>query len=116
MIRIVIAAVVMTQGAGGMAAVGPNIVGRSIVQQGSNSGAPACVACHGDHLQGNATIKAPAIAGRPAAFILARLAHYASPAGHNAMMKQVATSLSPAERQAVVAYIVGLKVSAKNAR
>jgi cytochrome c553 len=90
-------------------AAGSNSAGRTIVQQGSTSGAPACVACHGARLQGNAVIGAPALAGKPAAFVIARLEHYASPAGHNAMMKQVATSLSPSDREAVAAYIAGLK-------
>jgi cytochrome c553 len=40
--------------------------------------------------------------------ILARLAHYAGPTGHNAMMRQVATALSPAERQKVASYLAAL--------
>jgi cytochrome c553 len=83
--------------------------GARIVAQGTPSGAPACVACHGADLHGITALKSPAIAGRPASYILARLAHYASAEGHNAQMKQVATALSPADRQAVADYLAGLK-------
>lgn len=86
----------------------PEPAGQHIVEQGSSQGAPACVACHGPQLQGADAFKAPGIAGRPAAYILARLEHYAGPTGHNALMKQVAQALSPADRQAVAAYIAGL--------
>lgn len=79
--------------------------GRQIVEQGSVGGAPACASCHGPLLQGNQAIKAPALAGRPADYIIARLDHYASPQGHNAAMKQVATALSPSERAVVAHYI-----------
>jgi cytochrome c553 len=90
-------------------ALAADATGAQIVAHGSPSGAPACVACHGAQLQGIAALKTPALAGRPAAYILARLEHYAGPQGHNAQMKQVATALTPAERQAVATYLAGLK-------
>jgi len=89
----------------GAALAVPQPDGHGIVEQGSAGGAPACVSCHGPQLQGNDAIHAPAIAGKPAPFIVARLDHYASPAGHNPLMKQVASALSEAERQAVASYI-----------
>jgi cytochrome c553 len=79
--------------------------GNMIVLQGNGHGAPACVSCHGSALQGDAAMKAPAIAGRPVAFILSRLAHYAGPQGHNPLMKVVASSLTKAERLAVAEFI-----------
>jgi cytochrome c553 len=79
--------------------------GNMIVLQGNGHGATACVSCHGSALQGNAAVKAPAIAGRPVAFILSRLAHYAGPQGHNPSMKLVASSLTQAERVAVAQFI-----------
>jgi cytochrome c553 len=79
--------------------------GRTIVLQGNGHGAAACSSCHGAELQGDPKIGAPAISGRPAAFIQARLAHYAGPQGHNPLMRQVARSLTPAERYAVAQYI-----------
>lgn len=90
-------------------AAGPAALGRHIVLQGNGHGAAACDMCHGPALEGQPAIKAPAIAGLPASFILMRLDHYAGPQGHNPLMKQVASSLSPAERQAVAAYISGLR-------
>ncbi len=88
--------------------------GRLIVEQGSAGGAPACVSCHGPQLRGNDAIHAPSIAGKPSAFIVQRLDHYASPAGHNPMMNQVASSLSEAERQAVAHYIERLPSGSAN--
>jgi cytochrome c553 len=94
----------------GVASVNPAsakavVLGRTMVEQGSPGGAPACTACHGAGLQGNLAAKVPAIAGRPADFIFARLVHYASPEGHNASMRQVAAALSPGERRAVANYV-----------
>lgn len=82
--------------------------GRAIAQNGNGHGASACTTCHGESFQGNTAIRAPALAGLPQTIILARLAHYAGPTGHNAMMRQVATSLSPTERQAVAGYLSSL--------
>jgi cytochrome c553 len=91
-----------------LVAASPSPDGRSIVEQGNASGAPPCSSCHGPTLDGNPAIHAPAIAGLSAATILARLEHYASPQGHNASMKQVASALSPSERKAVATYIARL--------
>ncbi|HEY1855712.1 c-type cytochrome [Acidocella sp.] len=85
--------------------------GKTIAEQGNGHGATACVTCHGQTFGGNPGIGAPALAGLPAATIEAKLVHYASPEGHNAMMKQVATSLTPAERDAVATYLASLPKS-----
>jgi cytochrome c553 len=82
--------------------------GPSIAHNGDGHGAPACVICHGQNFQGSPAIRAPALAGLPQATILDRLAHYAGPQGHNAMMRQVATALTQPERQAVAAYLSSL--------
>jgi cytochrome c553 len=89
-----------------LAAAAP--AGQIIAEHGNGNGGPACVTCHGQNLHGNATIGAPRIAGLPAAEVLARLAHYAGPNGHNAMMRMVATGLTPGERQAVAEYLGSL--------
>jgi cytochrome c553 len=89
-----------------VAAAGPD--GRSIAHNGNGHGALACTSCHGQHFEGTPAVKAPALAGLSASTILARLAHYAGPTGHNAMMRQVATALSPTERRAVATYLAGL--------
>jgi cytochrome c553 len=85
--------------------------GHAIAIHGNGHGAMACSSCHGQNFQGNTAIHAPALAGLPATTILGRLAHYAGPTGHNAMMRQIATSLTPTERQAVAAYLASLPPS-----
>lgn len=92
-----------------VAAAGPD--GSVIAHDGNGHGALACTTCHGQNFQGNPAIHAPALAGKPATTVLARLAHYAGPNGHNAMMREVATALSPAERHAVAAYLASLPKS-----
>jgi cytochrome c553 len=92
----------------GLTAMGSAPDGHTIAYDGNGNGAMACTTCHGANFRGNAAIRAPALAGLSQATILARLAHYAGPTGHNAMMRQVATSLSITERQAVAAYLAGL--------
>ena len=85
--------------------------GKTIALNGNGNGATSCAACHGSSFQGNPAIHAPALAGLSAPFILTRLAHYKSPAGHNAMMKAEASALSPAESEAVASYLATLPKS-----
>lgn len=92
-------------------AEGVSLTGAEIAHQGNNNGAPACTSCHGERFQGEPELKAPALAGLPAAFILSRLAHYAGPDGHNPSMRQVATALGAEERQAVAAYLSSLPIA-----
>jgi cytochrome c553 len=80
--------------------------GAEIVQSGTASGARPCTACHGAQLQGNASIGAPALAGEPVRTTLAALgAIAAGKTGGNAVMRSTARALSPAERNAVAAYL-----------
>lgn len=83
--------------------------GREIAERGTPAGVPACTTCHGPDLRGNAAVSAPSIAGKQAAFILARLEHYAGPDGHNPLMRQVATTLTPTDREAVAGYLATLE-------
>ena len=94
----------------------PEAPGRRIVEQGSGSGAPACMSCHGASLQGTPSLGVPPLAGLPAAFVLARLAHYAGPDGHNAEMRAVASALSASDRQAVADYVASLPTKAAEAQ
>ena len=86
-------------------AAAPPPDGKTIAEQGNGRGASACSSCHGENYQGNASLKAPSIAGLSPGYIQTRLKHYASPEGKNPLMRQVATSLSPAETQAVATYL-----------
>jgi cytochrome c553 len=93
-------------------AAAPSTRGMDIVEHGNANGAPACQLCHGAGLEGNPALKAPALAGLPAATVLARLAHYAGADGHNPTMREVATALDPSERAAVANYIASLPKAA----
>jgi cytochrome c553 len=95
-----------------LTAAAPVSQGMDIVEHGTGSEASACMSCHGAKLEGNPALKAPALAGLPAATVLARLAHYAGPDGHNAAMRAVATALNQPERTAVANYIASLPKAA----
>jgi cytochrome c553 len=90
-------------------------IGQAIAEQGNGQGAPPCSSCHGSTYEGNPAMKAPALAGLSSDYIVARLAHYAGPEGHNPLMKQVAMALSPSQRVAVAAYLSSLKATPKPA-
>lgn len=84
--------------------------GKSIALHGTKDGALPCKACHGDHFQGNPSIGAPALAGLPAIETYRSLAAIAmGNKGHNFVMRNIALSLTPAEREAVAKYFAGLK-------
>ena len=93
---------------GAQTAAGIDLNGQQITHQGNGGGAPACTTCHGKQFQGDAALKAPALAGLQQAFILSRFTHFAGPDGHNAAMRQVATALSQREREALAAYLSSL--------
>jgi cytochrome c553 len=78
--------------------------GNNIAHQGTGA-VPACTGCHGPALLGQPAMRAPALAGLPSGFIVARLGHYAGPTGHNATMRAVAQGLTDPERRAVAAYL-----------
>lgn len=83
--------------------------GAAIVRHGTASGVMSCMACHGQRLQGNASIGAPALAGLPESRTLGALdAIAAGKSGDNFIMRNIAHSLTPAEREAVAAYLATL--------
>jgi cytochrome c553 len=82
--------------------------GQQIALHGNDNGALPCAACHGVEGQGNPSIGAPRLAGLPAATIESYLKQFASGAGGNATMQNIAQALSPAETAAVATYFAGL--------
>jgi cytochrome c553 len=83
--------------------------GVSIALHGTSHGALPCQACHGMQFQGNASIGAPALAGQPVNVTLKSLEKIAAgKIGQNYVMKNIAISLTPAERSAVAAYFSSL--------
>lgn len=84
--------------------------GKRIAVHGNGRGALPCMACHGTRFEGNASIGAPRLAGLPDATTLSTLDAIASGTmGKNYVMRNVARSLTPAERKAVAGYLAGLK-------
>ncbi len=82
--------------------------GQQIVLHGNDNGAMPCASCHGADGAGNASMGAPALAGLPAAVIVAKLKNYAAGNG-NQTMQYIAKALSPDEMTAVAGYFSGLK-------
>jgi cytochrome c553 len=72
---------------------------------------PACLACHSPDGAGNYLMKAPALAGQHAAYLVTQLQAYAAgqrTTDPNKIMQTIAARLTPAEMQAVASYIEGL--------
>jgi cytochrome c553 len=81
-------------------------IGADIVQFGTPSGVKPCTACHGSILQGDAGAAAPALAGEPKSRMLAALdAMAAGKSGKDDAMRKIARLLTPAQREAVAAYV-----------
>ncbi len=91
----------------GLAFASPD--GQQIALHGNANGALPCAACHGVAGAGNASIGAPALAGRPVGEITGDLAAMARGQGGNALMQRIARALSPAEAAAVANYFGGMK-------
>jgi cytochrome c553 len=88
-------------------------LGQTIYRGGNTeTGVPACAACHGPSGKGNPMSLYPDIAGQQAGYVLKSLNDYAS-GKRNAnaqqkIMKEVAALMSDAEKEAVASYIRGL--------
>lgn len=76
-------------------------------------GLPACAACHGPTGAGNAAAKFPHIGGQNSAYTANQLRNYQGGqrgnAGPGVMMQAVAKKLTPAEIEALAAYVSGLQ-------
>jgi cytochrome c553 len=89
-----------------LAAAAPG--GKQIVLHGNGNGALPCAACHGVEGQGNSSIGAPALAGKPAADIVSALNMIAVGQGGTGLMRSIANALTLDERQAVASYFAAL--------
>lgn len=88
--------------------------GEALYRGGNNeSGAAACLACHGPSGRGNPAAKYPALRGQHAAYTAKQLNDYASGArktdGKTRVMRDIASKLTPEEIQALSSYVQGLK-------
>jgi cytochrome c553 len=88
--------------------------GQQIYRGGNKeTGAPACLACHGPDGLGNITAAWPTVAGQHANYTAAQLAAYRSGErrtdGDTQIMRNVASRLTDDEIKAVASYIQGLQ-------
>jgi len=70
----------------------------------------ACASCHGKDGGGQASF--PRLAGMNAAYLLKQLQDFDSGSRGNAVMKPIATALSPADRNAMANYYAALPIPA----
>jgi len=82
--------------------------GKTIAMQGNGKGASACIACHGQHGEGNADAGYPYLAGLPVAYIKNQLTAFSNGNRKNAVMQPIAGSLSQQDIAAVADYFAGL--------
>jgi len=80
----------------------------NIVRQGNGKGAVACLSCHGDQGQGNASAGYPYLAGQPADYLVKQLQDFASTRGKNIIMQPFASALSIDEIRAVADFYAKL--------
>lgn len=88
--------------------------GEALYRGGNNeSGAAACLACHGPSGRGNPAAKYPALRGQHAAYTAKQLNDYASGVrktdGKTRVMRDIASKLTPEDIQALSSYVQGLK-------
>lgn len=88
--------------------------GQSIFRGGNTeSGLPSCASCHGATGAGNPMSKYPSLIGQQPAYVLKSLNDYASGArnanAQQKIMKEVASLMTDAEKEAVASYLRGLQ-------
>ena len=67
--------------------------GENIARQGNGRGAVACLSCHGDQGQGNASAGYPYLAGQPVDYLVKQLQDFASKLRKNPVMQPFASKL-----------------------
>lgn len=82
--------------------------GENIARQGNGRGAVACLSCHGDQGQGNASAGYPYLAGQPVDYLVKQLQDFASKLRKNPVMQPFASALSEDEIKAVADYYAKL--------
>jgi cytochrome c553 len=76
-----------------------------------DTGAPACMACHGPNGTGNPTAGIPALNGQQSAYVAAQLRAYRAgqrTTDAQAMMRSIAQKLNESDIEAVASYVAGL--------
>lgn len=78
--------------------------GRQLAMRGNDTGATACVACHGADGAGNAAAGFPRLAGLDARYLEKQLLDFQRGTRNDPIMQPVAKALSDSEAAAVAAY------------
>ena len=86
--------------------------GETILKEGNKQGAPACVSCHGNDLQGNGDAAIPRLTGLNPAYLKKQLRDIKAGTRSSDIMLPIASKLSDDDIDAVVEAIAGKKVSA----
>jgi thiosulfate dehydrogenase len=81
---------------------------KTITLQGNNKGAIACIACHGQQGEGNASAGYPYLAGLPADYFENQLQAFTNGSRVNAIMKPIAGGLSAEEITAIAKYYAAM--------
>jgi cytochrome c553 len=88
-------------------------LGQRVYRSGDpKSGAPACSSCHGPTGDGNPPASYPAVRGQYATYVAAQLRAYRAgtrQTDQNQMMRNVASTMSDEQIDAVASYIQGLR-------
>lgn len=84
-------------------------LGEKLAQQGNDSGAIACVSCHGEDGSGQGPAGWPRLAGMNADYLVKQLEDIAEGERDNATMNPIASGLSAEERRAVAEYYADME-------
>jgi cytochrome c553 len=78
--------------------------GKKLYDEGIDArNVPACMGCHGEHAEGNASI--PRLASQHREYLEEQLGNFASNARANEIMHENSKNLTPEEVRAVAAYL-----------
>lgn len=84
--------------------------GRRLYKGGNlERGVSACIACHGPTGRGNPMAGYPVVAGQHAAYTRMTLLDYAAGNRRNLMMQEIAARMTGEDKEAVAAYLQGLR-------
>lgn len=91
-------------------AAGPD--GKTIFEEGTSEGVPACSACHGAAGEGSPDGQFPALAGENAAYLAKQIADFKAGRRVNEVMGPIAQALGEADVAAVTAHVAALPAPA----
>lgn len=87
-------------------------VGKTIFEEGTSTGAPACSACHGAAGEGSPDGQFPALAGENPAYLAKQINDFKAGRRTSEVMGPIAQALTDAETAAVTAHLAALPAPA----